>query len=96
MHYDGNPIPSLLTCTICLARHNNLHVQSQTLAPITWTWFQVLRQVVCFIPLSRLYLIITFHPRLSFQNSFQTNESCSVLWALILDSFGKISKFFGA
>jgi hypothetical protein len=33
---------------------------------------------------------------LSFQNSFQTNESCSVLWALILDSFGKISKFFGA
>jgi hypothetical protein len=28
MHYDGNPIPSLLTCTIYLARHNDLCVWS--------------------------------------------------------------------
>jgi hypothetical protein len=30
MHYHGNLIPSLLTCAIWLARHNDLHVRLST------------------------------------------------------------------
>jgi hypothetical protein len=69
MHYDGNQIPSLLTCTIFLAGHNDLYAQSLILTPIAWTLFQVLQQLSFFhfITLSAQFISLSiFHHHLSF------------------------------